>query len=397
MPQTVPRPWLDPARALAPSLVRWRRHIHQHPELSFHEVETAQYIANELRLMGLEPQHILPNAVIAEVGDAGRGPTIALRADIDALPISEETGLPFASLTPGVMHACGHDGHTAILLGVARLLADQRENIPGRIRLLFQPAEEIPPGGAEQLIAAGVLNGVSAIAGLHLWSPLPSGTAAAIPGPAMAASDRFTITIQGRGGHGAMPHRCIDALETASRIVVALQSIVSRSVDPLDAAVVTVGRFSSGTAFNVIAGEAVLEGTVRTLREEVRTLVRERLHTVVEHTAASASARADIEYIEGDPAVQNDPGVTAIVADIAEEHLGGGAIRSGPPEMAAEDFACYLQHVPGSFLLLGTANEHRHSTFPHHHPQFTIDEDVMPVGVSILTETAYRLLERFAS
>ncbi len=375
---------------LRPRLVAWRRYLHAHPELSFHETETAAYITSQLEQMDLAPRRILPNAVVLDIGDPARGPTIALRADIDALPIQEATGLPFASERPGVMHACGHDGHTAILLGVAALLGDA--DLPGCVRLIFQPAEEIPPGGAQELIAAGVLDGVSAITGLHLWSPLPRGTAAAIPGPAMAAADRFTATIRGSGGHGAMPHLCVDALEIACRAITALQTIVSRGVNPLEAAVVTVGMLRAGEAFNIVAGEAALEGTVRTFSPDVRQTVREQLHRLLLHTAAASGAEVDFTYIDGYPAVVNDPGVTELMASVAGEALGPDAVRSGPPEMAAEDFARYLEQVPGCFLLLGTGNAECGATYPHHHPRFTVDEDVLPVGAAILAEMAWRLL-----
>lgn len=376
------------ADGIRPQLLRWRRHLHAHPELSGQERETAAYIASELSALGLQPQRPLPNAVVCDLG--GPGPRVALRADIDALPIREATGLPFASRREGVMHACGHDGHTAILLGVAALLRGEPAAPP--LRLLFQPAEEVPPGGARDLIAAGALQDVAAIAGLHLWAPLRSGAAVLTPGPAWAAADRFRARVVGRPGHAAEPHAAVDALEIACRAVVALQSIVSRRIDPLQPAVVTVGRLQAGEAFNVIAGEAVLEGTVRTFDEDVRRAIRGQIAAVLQHTAAAAGARVELEYVDGFPALCNDPEAAAVVTAAAEAQLGAGAVAPGPRAMVADDFARYLQAVPGAYLQLGAGGAA--AGLPHHHPQFDIDEDVLPVGVAILADAALRLAPR---
>jgi amidohydrolase len=373
------------AEALRPELVRWRRHLHANPELSGQERETAAFVAAELEALGLRPRRPLPNAVVVDVGTAA--PRIALRADIDALPIAEETGLPFASRRPGVMHACGHDGHTAILLGVAALLA-ARAGGPA-VRLLFQPAEEVPPGGALDLIAAGALEGIEAIAGLHLWAPLRSGEAVLALGPAWAAADRFRATIRGRAGHGAEPHAAIDALETACRAVVDLQSIVSRRVDPLQPAVVSVGRLQAGEAFNAIAGRAVLEGTVRAFDEEVRRAIRRQVGSVLEHAAAAAGAGVEIEYVDGYPPLVNDPAVGGVLAAAAAAQLGAGAVAAGPRAMVADDFARYLERVPGAYLQLGAGGAG--PGLPHHHPRFDIDEAVLPVGTAILADAALRL------
>ena len=374
-------------------LLRWRRHLHANPELSGEETATAAYIATELRACGLEPRRVLPNAVIADVGGTADGPRIALRADIDALPIQEETGLPFASRRPGAMHACGHDGHTAILLGVARVLAALGTRGP-HVRLIFQPAEEVPPGGAEPLLQAGVLDGVRAIAGLHLWSPLRSGCALAVPGPAWAAADRFRAVIRGRAGHGALPHTAIDALEAACHGVVGLQSIVARRTDPLQPVVVSVGSLHAGQAFNIIAGEAVLEGTVRTFEEDVRQDVRRQVADVLGHAAAAAGAELELEYLEGYPPLVNDPVATEVVAAAAAARLGAAAVSAGPRLMVSDDFARYLQRVPGCYLVLGAGGTAPGA--PHHHPRFDIDEAVLPAGVAILADAAARLAEAFA-
>jgi amidohydrolase len=379
------------AGELLPRLVAWRRHLHAHPDLSTHEEETAAYLQRELLMMGLDPWRPLPNAVVAEVGPAG-GPLVALRADIDALPVHEETGLPFASVRPGVMHACGHDGHTAVLLGVAALLRTHPQ-FPGRVRLIFQPAEEVTPGGAELLVSAGVLDGVGAIAGLHLWAPLPSGQAVVAPGPAWASVDRFRAVFVGRAGHAALPHRAVDALEVACRGVGALQTVASRRVDPLAPVVVTVGTFHAGQAFNIIAGRAELEGTVRAFDAAVRAQVAEQVESVLRHTAEAGGAELEFEYIRGCPPVVNDPEVASVVARAAAGVLGPTAVHDGPPHMAGDDFGHYLERVPGCYLLLGSGGADG-SPYPHHHPRFDIDEATLPQGVAILAATAWRLLER---
>ena len=400
---------LAEARELQADLVRWRRHLHAHPELSYQERETAAYIAGELEAMGVRATRPIPNAVVADLGDGasassgspfapGRllseatGPIVALRADIDALPIQEETGLPFASTRPGAMHACGHDGHTAILLGVARLLRTLAPS--ARVRLIFQPAEEVPPGGAEPLIALGVLDGVAAIAGLHLWSPLPSGRAVVCSGPAWAAADRFRAVIRGRGGHGALPHLSVDAVEIACRAVSALQSIVSRKLDPLQPGVVTVGMLQAGRAFNIIADPASMEGTVRAFDEGARAMIQAEIERVLHHTAAAAGAAVELDYIRGYPPLVNDPGVAEVVRAAAGGVLGEDAVRRGPQEMAADDFARYAEVVPACYLTLGAGGSAGTPAHPHHHPRFDIDESVLPSGVAILAETALALLAR---
>lgn len=383
------------ARDLRDDLGRWRRHLHAHPELSGQETETAAYIAAELGAMGLAPRLPQPNAVVAEIGADPDGPTIALRADIDALPIAEETGLPFSSRRPGVMHACGHDGHAAVLLGVARILTARADRLRGRARLIFQPAEEVPPGGARELISAGVLGGVSAVIGLHLWCPLPTGKAIVVSGPAWAAADRFRAVIHGRGGHGAKPQEAVDALEAACRCVVALQSIVSRAINPLDAAVVTVGTLHAGEAFNIVADAAVLEGTVRAFDEDVRRLIKGRIAEVLAHTAAAAGARAELDYVDGYPVLRNDAKVAEVMRQAAGRYLGEKAVGDGPREMAADDFARYAECVPGCYMSLG-ATAAGNPGYPNHHPHFTLDEDALPVGAAILAETALHLMQRRA-
>lgn len=379
------------ARALAADLVGWRRRLHAHPELAFQEYDTARFIAGTLEGMGVTVQRPTETGVVADIGPPG-GRTVALRADIDALPIREENRVDYASTRPGVMHACGHDGHVAMLLGAARVLSELAGVLPGRVRLIFQPAEEVPPGGAMAMIEAGVLDGVDAAVGLHLWADLPAGRVAVRSGTVMANADEFRITIRGCGGHGSQPHRAVDAVVVAAQTVLNLQTVVSRRIDPLRPAVITVGTVQAGFAFNVIAPAATLTGTVRTLDEETRSFIRAEMARIVEHTCAMAGAEGEFEFFGGYPAVVNHPGVTAVAAEAAAEVLGPDAPAETEPSMGGEDFAHYSLRVPSTYIFLGAANPAKGIIHPHHHPCFDIDEDVLPAGVELLVRTAWKLL-----
>lgn len=374
------------------AVIGWRRHLHRYPELSFHEVETAAYVAGELSAMGLDPARPLPNAVVAELQGASPGPTVALRADLDALPVAEETGLPFASSRPGVMHACGHDGHTAMLLGAARLLLSHRETLAGRVRLLFQPAEETPPGGALPLMEAGALEGVDAILGLHLWAWLPAGTVGISPGPVMASGDRFRIVVRGQGGHGGMPHTAVDPVWVAAQVILALQGIVGRNVDPLRSAVLSVGTVHAGGTFNVIPDTVEISGTARALDQATRETLQARVSQVAQGLALAAGATAEVTYELGYPVLENDPAVAALVAAACREMLGDDRVTSPPPSLVSEDFGYYLRRVPGAYLFLGIRNPEAGATWPHHHPRFTVDEQVLPLGSRLLAYLALALL-----
>lgn len=380
------------ARALAPQLTAWRRHLHMHPELSFEERETARFVAAALAEAGIAVQRPTPTGVVGVITGGRPGPVIALRADMDALPIQEQNDVGYASRRPGVMHACGHDGHTAILLGTGRVLAGLAGALPGEIRLIFQPAEERPPGGALSLIEAGVLDGVKAAVGLHLWADLPVGKASVRPGHVMANADEFTITVTGQGGHGSQPHRAVDAVVVAAQIVLNLQTIISRRTDPLRPAVISVGTIQAGYAFNVIAPSAKLTGTVRTFDPETREQVRAEMERVVRHTCAMSGATGAFAFFGGYPAVVNDPAVTAVVAEAAREALGSDALVDMDPSMGGEDFAYFAQRVPACYVFLGAGNPDRGIVHPHHHPRFDIDEDALPLGVELLCRAAVRLL-----
>ncbi len=382
--------FLEQAQELLPQLVQWRRHIHQHPELSFEEHHTQRYILNELTTMGLTPQSVGGTGVVVDIGSGPR--TIAIRADIDALPLTEESDVAFVSRNPGVMHACGHDGHTAILLGVAKILADQHASLPGRIRLMFQPAEEKIPGGAQLLIADGVLDGVDRVLGLHLSSDIETGQAGAVMGAQTANADRFTITIEGRGGHGSQPELAIDPVVIAAEIVLALQTIVSRNITPQNPAVLTVGTIQSGSNFNIIAPRATLTGTVRTFSPGDRRVIQQRMQTLTENIARAHMASAHIDYQEGYPSVENTPLETEITHEVIRAVLGAGGLLPITPLMAGEDFSYYQQTCPGTFLMLGCRNAAADAQFPHHHPQFTLDENALPLGTAILVETALQFL-----
>lgn len=377
------------AAALAARLTEIRRELHRYPELSNEEFETTERIRRWLEAAGIRiAEYPLRTGVIAEVGGRHGGPVIALRADIDALPIQEETGLPFASAVPGKMHACGHDFHTSSLIGAAYLLKEREEELNGTIRLIFQPAEE-KAAGARQISESGALENVRAIFGLHNKPDLPVGTIGIKQGPIMAAADGFKVEVQGKGSHAAVPEAGIDPIVIAAHIITALQSIVSRNVSALDSAVISVTKLHSGTTWNVIADKAVLEGTVRTFDEEVRSRVLARFDQVVEGVAAAFGTNATVRWIEGPPPVINDETLAELAWQEAE-HLGLLPVIPAPSP-AGEDFAVYKKHVPGLFVFLGTSGSHE-----WHHPAFDLDERSLPVAADYLAGIAVRALGYFA-
>jgi amidohydrolase len=378
---------------LEPEIIGWRRHFHERPELSYDEHETARFVEWKLQRWGLEPERPTPTSVVARLRGDLPGPTIALRADMDALPIEEENTFEFASKHPGVMHACGHDGHTAMLLGVAQLMSRRGAELPGEVRFVFQHAEEKPPGGAVELVEAGVLEGVDAIVGAHLMSIIDTGQIVVLPGPELAAADLFEITVRGRGGHGAMPQQTVDPVAVAAQLVSALQLPVSRQTDPLDSAVLSITRIVGGSAHNVIPETVELWGTVRTFRPETREEIRESMARISESVTAAFGAEADFRWVEGYPAVVNDPRVAGVIAEAASAVVGNGGVVDIPPIMGGEDFSAYLARTPGAFVLVGARSEEAESAYPHHHPRFTVDERALPIGVAVLVRSALALLE----
>ena len=385
------------ADELLPQLVEWRRDFHRHPELGFQEVRTAGVVAAHLQTLGLEVSAgVGKTGVIAMVEPDGLpedSETVLLRFDMDALPIHEETDLPFASENPGVMHACGHDGHTAIGMGVAQLLTRHRNELPGRVKLVFQPAEE-GLGGAMAMIEDGALEAPQPAAayGLHLWSRLPYNQVVVQPGPLWAAADMFTLTVFGKGGHGATPHDTIDATLVACQLVVALQTIVSRNANPSDTAVVTVGALHSGNAGNVISERAVLEGTIRSFEPEVRSLLLERIDEVCTGICQAFGARYEFELQSCVPATINSESGARVMESIANEVVGGQNVTRIAPMMVGEDMAEFLNRAPGCFVLVGAANPEEGFYSPHHSPTFDFEESVMPTGVALLAEAAFSQL-----
>ncbi|WP_372813744.1 amidohydrolase [Paenibacillus sp.] len=379
------------AEGIEQKLADIRRHLHQYPELSHEEFETTAYIRRRLEEeeIRIATQFDLKTGLIAEVGGLHGGPVIALRADIDALPIQEETGLPYASKTPGNMHACGHDFHTAAILGAAFLLKEKEHELLGTIRFVFQPAEE-KAAGARKVLQSGALDGVRAIYGMHNKPDLPVGTIGIRSGPLMAAADGFLVELEGIGSHAAVPEASVDPIVAAAQLVTALQSIVSRNVSPLESAVISVTRLNSGTAWNVIPETAVLDGTVRTFDEKVRNRVVERFGEVVNGVAAAYGTKASLRWIQGPPPVNND-GELADAARRTAERLGISVVTP-KPSPAGEDFAFYQKQIPGFFAFMGTSGPKE-----WHHPAFDIDERALPISASFFAELAIAELERFAT
>ncbi|SDG39939.1 amidohydrolase [Fontibacillus panacisegetis] len=368
-------------------LVSIRRHLHENPELSNEEYETSASIRKWLASEGIQiKDYPLRTGVIAEVGGLHDGPIIAIRADIDALPIQEESGLPYSSRIPGRMHACGHDFHTAAILGAAILLKEKEHELQGTVRFLFQPAEE-KAKGALQMIESGGLEGVQAIFGLHNKPDLPVGTMGIKDGPIMAAADGFAVEVQGRGSHAALPESGLDPIVIAAHIVTALQSIVSRNVGALESTVVSITRLNSGTAWNVIPESAVFDGTLRTFDEGVRSTVRRRFDNIVAGVADAFESKASVRWIDGPPAVINDAAWAEQARNTANSI--GLTVVDPLPSLAGEDFAFYLKKIPGVFVFLGTSGPQE-----WHHPAFDVDERALPIGASFFTALAQNALKR---
>ena len=380
-----------------PYVVGQRRRFHSHPEPSWHEVWTTKAICGELDAMGVSWERPTPTGCVATLrgtapdaydasGRARR--RLLLRADIDALPIEERTGAPFASECPGVMHACGHDCHIAMMLGTLQVLRQLAGELHGEVRVVFQPAEEVA-GGSALMIEHGVLDGVDGVYGTHIWSEIDAGLVSLEAGPRMANVDWFRIDVTGEGCHGAMPDRGCDAVVAAAAIVGELQTIVSRELSPLEPAVVTVGELHGGTAKNVIAGSASLTGTVRTFGESTHERMPELVGRVARHTAAAHGATAELtEYLVGNRAVVNDPASSARARAAAERVLGPDAVGTYAGTMSGEDFSSYLERVPGVFVLLGTRNPTCGATWPQHSPCYTVDESVLVRGVMLAAQYA---------
>ena len=377
------------AAAALPDAVAWRRHLHANPELSFQEHETAKWIHERLDgFGGLSVSRPTPTSVVATLKGGRPGRTIGLRADIDALPIVEATGLDFASTREGVMHACGHDGHTAVLLSVARALIGMRADLPGEVRFVFQHAEELPPGGAREIVATGALDGLDAMLGCHLMSTFDAGKVSVSSGPVMASADFFDATVEGVGGHGAFPHQTIDPVAITAQIISSLQQIVSRTVDPLESAVVTVTRINAGSADNVIPPSVNFGGTVRSFDQALREAIHERMHRIVEGVAAAHGARGSLIIDPAFDAVINDVALAAQVEESALRAVGEARFQRIPPMMGGEDFSIYARVAPITYWFVGARNPAKGAEWPHHHPHFTVDEQAMETAIAVMTQAA---------
>jgi amidohydrolase len=375
-------------------VVAWRRYLHRNPELSFQEEETARFVYETLQTFGntLELSRPTPTSVVARLIGAKPGPTLAIRADIDALPIEEENDFEFVSRNPGVMHACGHDGHTAMLLGTAKILSEMRDRIRGEVRFLFQHAEELYPGGAQQMVDEGVMEGVDVVIGTHLWAPLEIGKIGVAYGAMMGSPDTFWITIKGKGGHGAMPHQAVDSIAIGAQVVTNLQHVVSRNTDPIDDVVVSVTKFTGGTTHNVIPGCVEMLGTVRTLDPEVRKKVPELMERVIKGITEAHGASYEFKYQFGFRPVVNDEEVTRAIVEAVQEVFGEETLELVRPNLGGEDFSALQQAAPGTFFWVGAGNKEKGITYPHHHPRFTIDEDALPYGVKMFLNATFKLL-----
>ena len=374
---------------------RLRRDFHLHPELGFQEVRTAGIVASELSQLGLEvTTGVGKTGVVAILEGASPGPIVMLRFDMDALPIQEQTGAEYASSNPGVMHACGHDGHVAIGLTVARLLNQHRAQLAGTVKFIFQPAEE-GLGGAESMISDGVLENPKpdVCFGVHLWNEKPLGWAAISPGPMMAGSEIFTVSLTGRGGHGAIPDVTVDPILASAQIISALQSIVSRNVSPLQTAVVSVTAIKAGEAFNIVPHTAELRGTIRTFEPAVREKVLTRFREIVSGVANAMGCQVSVQLQPLTPAVINDPTITQTIAKVINREFPDLKIEAAYQSMVSEDMAFYLQKVPGVFFMVGSANSEKGLDYSHHHPRFDFDEAVLPTAVALVATAAMYVLK----
>jgi amidohydrolase len=379
------------AENLAPRLIEIRRHLHAHPELSGQEHQTAAYIAGVLSAAGLQTQESVgKTGVVGELAGSGTDARmLAIRTDMDALPIVERTGLAFSSRNEGKMHACGHDVHTTVGLGTAMILAQLGEKLPGNMRFIFQPAEEIAQG-ASWMVADGVMNAVDSIFSLHVFPSIMAGSIGIRYGALTAAADDLEITIVGESGHGARPHEAIDAIWIAAQVITGLQQAISRTQNPLRPIVLTIGTISGGRASNIIADRVQMTGTVRSLHPETHAILPAWIEQVVTDICRTYGAKCEVNYLHGVPSVQNDLMLTQILESSAREAWGSDRVQILPePSLGAEDFSVYLQHAPGSMFRLGVGAADR-KNHPLHHPQFMVDESAIITGVVTMAYTAYQ-------
>ena len=382
---------------LVPDLVAMRRDLHEHPELSFEEVRTSGIVAQRLRSLGIDVRTgVAKTGVVGLLHGGTSKPdakTIAIRADMDALPIHELNEIDYRSQIDGKMHACGHDGHTSILLAVADILSKRRTELTGNVKFIFQPAEE-RVGGAEPMVREGTMEGVDGVIGLHLISNYPLGRVGVRAGTVFASADRFMLTVHGKGGHAAIPHEAVDPIVIAAQIITALQTLISRETSPFSPAVITIGIVNAGTAFNIIPETAVLQGTMRAFSKEHRAKLLSRIQAITGGIASAMGGSCEVELFDGCPPCTNDAIMTALVHKAAVESVGERAVDSGEEVMssASDDMSYFLNAVPGCYFVVGAHNTEKGRAYPHHHPRFNIDEDALPVGVEVLTRAALEFL-----
>lgn len=383
---------------LVPDMVAMRRDLHEHPELAFEEVRTSGIVAGRLRALGLDVRTgVAKTGVVGTLkgGKAQPGAkTLAIRADMDALPIHELNNLDYRSTIDGKMHACGHDGHTSVLLAVADLLTKRREELNGNVKFVFQPAEEVI-GGAEPMVKEGALEGVDNIIGLHIFSDYPLGRVGVRAGSTFASADKFVLKVRGKGGHGAMPNTAVDPIIVAAHITTALQTLVSRETSPFSPTVITVARIEAGTAFNIIPEDAELWGSLRAYSAEHRTLMIRRITELAQGIATAMNASCEVKIFDGCPACVNDPAMSELVQRAAASTVGAQSVDSGEEVMTtgSDDMAYFLQAVPGCYFIVGAHNEEKGAKYPHHHPRFQIDEDSLPIAAEVLTRAALDYLQ----
>ena len=385
---------LKKAEGLKQKMIDLRRDFHQYPELGLQEFNTARKVEGILRALGLETRMFVNGTgVRGFLKGSEPGQTIALRADMDALPIQEETDLPYQSQNKGVMHACGHDAHIAMLLGAATILSEMREELKGNVAFIFQPAEEVG-AGAKVMVEEGALEGVNRIFGLHVYSILPFGILGYRPGPLMAAGDFFDVKITGKGGHGGLPHLTVDPIVIAANAISTLQTIVSREVDPVESAVISICKMNGGEAYNVIPETATFGGTIRSHKPELRESLPGRIKEILDGLVSGMRGNYEFNLMSKFPAMINNEEMTTLVVNVAKEILGADKVSLLKPLMGSEDFSFYLQKVPGTLVFLGVENKDRGIVHPHHHPKFNIDEDILPIGTALHVSVAMESLRR---
>ncbi len=388
---------LQKAEDMREQVIAWRRHFHQHAELSFQEFETSDFIEAQLRSFGnIEVSRPTKTGVVGRIRGREDGTTIAFRADIDALPMTETSGLPFASVNDGAMHSCGHDGHAAILLGLAKIVSEQVDQLKGTVLCIFQHAEELPPGGAIELVRAGVMEGVDEIYGLHLSSNYPTGKFGVVNGALTSATDSFDVRVIGKGGHSSLPEQCVDPIVMAAQIVMGLQNITARRISAYETAVLSVCQINGGDAYNIIPEEVLLRGSVRTFSKPLRSRMPEMIEEIASGIAASMGGRCEVTYTRGYDSVINDVALTNDARAAITDYFGPDAVLEIQPVMPGEDFSAFTEAsgCPGTFIEIGTRNPEKGTDKPHHNPAYMMDEDGLHYGLGFFAGIVERKLMR---